>query len=248
MVNIGRFEANKVYQGDCLRLLQELPDNTFDAMCTDPPYCSGGDNLDEDPNKKYIQGGTKLLRPTFDGDARSPHAFRYWCALWSAEAYRACKPGAYGFVFSDAHMLCDARDAFEAGGWIFREIAVWDKTEKSRAPHTGYFRKQCEFVIWGTKGSFREDGPRNLHGPFPGCYRVPVRLEDKHHVTGKPVYLMEQLLKPIPAGGLVLDPFAGSGSTLVAAVNKDLVGLGFEQSAEYVDISNKRIEAALASR
>jgi site-specific DNA-methyltransferase (adenine-specific) len=242
MVLIGRFEGNRVYQGECLKLLQELPDATFDAMATDPPYCSGGEDVTEDPNKKYVQGGTKLVRPTFEGDARSPHAFRYWCALWNAEAYRACKPGAYGFVFSDAHMLNEARDAFEAGGWTFRGIVVWDKTEKSRAPHTGYFRLQNEFVIWGTKGGFREDGPRHLYGPFPGTYRVPVRLDDKHHTTGKPTHLMQQLLKPIPAGGLILDPFAGSGSTIVAAKLNGQVGLGFELTQAYTDIANERLK------
>lgn len=241
MVSIGRFEGNKVYQGDCLRLLQELPDATFDAMVTDPPYCSGGDDVAADPNAKYIQGGTKKLRPTFDGDARTPHAFRYWCALWNAEAYRACKPGAYGMVFSDAHMLNEARDAFEAGGWVFRGIVVWDKTNKARAPHTGYFRLQNEFVIWGTKGDFREDGPRHLYGPFDGTYRMPVRQDDKLHVTGKPTELMRALLKPIPVGGLILDPFAGSGTTVVAAKLNGQVGLGFEKSQTYVDISNGRL-------
>lgn len=235
---IGPFAPDKVYQGDCLKLLQQLPDGVFDALCTDPPYCSGGEDVTEDPNNKYIQGGTKKLHPTFDGDSRSPHAFRYWCALWLAEAYRACKPGAYAFVFSDARMLPEACDAFEAGGWARRGIVVWDKTEKSRAPHTGYFRLQNEFVVWGTKGGFREDGPRNIKGPFPGTYRVPVRSQDKHHVTGKPVYLMQQLLAPLPTGALVLDPFAGSGSTLRACVRAGLVGLGFEQSQTYVDISN----------
>jgi site-specific DNA-methyltransferase (adenine-specific) len=237
---IGPFETNRVHQGDCLKLLQQLPDGAFDAMCTDPPYCSGGDET-MDPGEKYVQGGTKLKRVSFDGDARSPHAFRYWCALWNAEAYRACKPGAYGFVFSDARMLPEACDAFEAGGWIRRGIVTWDKTEKSRAPHTGYFRLQCEFVIWGTKGKFRDDGPRNLIGPFPGCYRIPVNLAEKQHMTGKPVSLMRQLLAPIPAGGFVLDPFAGSGSTILGALENGQIGVGFEQSQEYVDIANKRI-------
>lgn len=237
------FALDRVHQGDCLKLLQQLPDGVFDAVATDPPYCSGGEDVTEDPNKKYIQGGTKHLHPTFDGDARSAHAFRYWCALWNAEAYRAAKPGAYGFVFSDAKMISEAKDAFEAGGWSFRGIVTWDKTSKSRAPHTGYFRLQSEFVIWGTKGAFREDGPRHLKGPFDGVIRCPVVASEKHHVTGKPVYVMQKLLEPIPAGGLVLDPFAGSGSTLRACKVLGLHGVGFEQSQTYVDIANELIAA-----
>jgi site-specific DNA-methyltransferase (adenine-specific) len=235
-LKVGRFETGRVYQGDCLRLLQELPDDSVDSLVTDPPYCSGGD-VEADPNEKYVQGGMKLQRPTFAGDNRSPHAFRYWCALWMSEAFRACKRGAYAIVFSDARMLPEACDVFEAGGFIRRGIIPWDKTEKSRAPHSGYFKLQAEFAIWGSKG----DLPKHSFGPFPGAYRVPVRLDDKFHTTGKPTFLMQQLLKPIQKNAIVLDPFAGSGSTGVAAKLEGLQFIGFEATEEYTKIANERL-------
>jgi hypothetical protein len=46
----------------------------------------------------------------------------------------------------------------------------------------------------------------------------PVRITDKHHITGKPTAVMRQLARVCPAGGIVLDPFAGSATTSVAAL------------------------------
>ena len=54
-----------------------------------------------------------------------------------------------------------------------------------------------------------------------GVVREPVRTADKHHITGKPTPVMQQLVRICPRGGLVLDPFAGSGTTGVAALLED---------------------------
>jgi site-specific DNA-methyltransferase (adenine-specific) len=229
-------DLNKVHSGDCLELLKNLPDGYADALVTDPPYCSGGD-VEADPDEKYVQGGTKRRLPTFEGDNKSQHAFLYWCCLWLSECYRVCKPGAYAMTFTDARMLPTACDAFESGGFIRRGIIGWDKTEKSRSPHSGYFKLQMEFVVWGSKGPL----PKHGLGPFPGCYRVPIRAEEKVHMTGKPVELMRQLLKPLAPGAIVIDPFAGGGSTIVACKELGLNGLGFEKSLEYTNIANGRL-------
>ena len=141
-------------------------------------------------------------------------------------------------TFTDARMLPTACDALESGGFIRRGVIGWDKTEKSRAPHSGYYKLQMEFIPWGSKGSL----PKHGFGPFPGCYRVPIRSEEKVHMTGKPVELMRQLLKPLAPGAVVLDPFAGGGSTIVACKELGLVGIGFEKSEEYVEIANGRLK------
>jgi site-specific DNA-methyltransferase (adenine-specific) len=70
---------------------------------------------------------------------------------------------------------------------------------------------------------------------------VPVRQADKHHMTGKPTELMRALVRPVLPGGLVLDPFAGSGSTGVAALLEGRRFLGIEREAEYVRIARDRM-------
>jgi hypothetical protein len=74
------------------------------------------------------------------------------------------------------------------------------------------------------------------------------RGEGNTHPTVKPIKLCEWLVKLIcPPGGTVLDPFAGSGSTLVAAIRKGFSAIGIEEDPEYLRIASKRIDEALAS-
>ena len=69
------------------------------------------------------------------------------------------------------------------------------------------------------------------------------------HPTVKPIRLMEYLLTLVtPKGGVALDPFCGSGTTLVAAVNLGINCIGIEQDAEYVKIAKARVEYAKNNR
>ena len=66
------------------------------------------------------------------------------------------------------------------------------------------------------------------------------------HPTVKPLKLMRYLCRLItPPGGTVLDPFAGSGSTLIAAEQEGFTAIGIEQSAEYIEIAERRLEAVV---
>ncbi|MGE2492606.1 DNA-methyltransferase [Enterobacter hormaechei] len=131
----------------------------------------------------------------------------------------------------------DNRD--EAGGFVWRGLIPWDKTLSTRAPHTGYFRHQCEYVVWGSNGPL----PKSLHGgPWPGMVTRRVIPSQKLHMTGKPIELMESLVAPVPPGGHILDPFMGSASTGVAALRKGYKFTGIEMSQQYFDISCERLE------
>lgn len=132
-------------------------------------------------------------------------------------------------------------DAFQAAGWIWRGIVAWDKGRGSRSPHKGYFRHQCEYIVWGTNGRCEHDV---ADGPFDGCLSIPVKREDKHHVTGKPTELMRRLAERTRPGSTILDPFAGSCSTGVAALLTGRRFIGIEQSAAYCRIGVDRLQAA----
>ena len=81
----------------------------------------------------------------------------------------------------------------------------------------------------------------------PKKERPVIELEDGtkiQHNTVKPLALMEWLVSLIvPPGGVVLDPFAGSGTTLQAALNKGFQPIGIEQDADYIKLIEKRLEA-----
>ncbi|MDX1968758.1 MAG: site-specific DNA-methyltransferase [Planctomycetaceae bacterium] len=130
-------------------------------------------------------------------------------------------------------------DAFQAADLTWRGIIAWDKGGASRAPHKGYVRHQCEYLVWGTRGPC----PAATHaGPFPGCYSIPVNRKDKHHLTGKPTALLRELVKLVPPNGKILDPFAGSGTTLVAAHLERRRAVGIEREEPYCRITRQRLE------
>jgi len=237
-----------VEQGNALSILAAFPDASVDAVVTDPPYSSGGmfrgDRMAR-TDAKYTQTEFQGKRPDFAGDTRDQRAFAHWCAIWLGECLRASKPGAPIAVFTDWRQLPTVTDAIQAGGWVWRGVAVWDKTEGTR-PRMGGFRSQSEFVVWGSNGGMDDAASKSV-GCLPGVFRVPVLQDDKHHQTGKPTPLMAEIVKVCPPGGVVLDPFAGSGTTLVAALNTGRRAIGIEIVEEYAAIARARAEGAEGS-
>lgn len=243
-----RNEPVRLMLGDCLAMLLELDDHSVDSIITDPPYSSGGlmrSDRVQSTTTKYVQGTVLDKLPAFGGDNRDQRSFAYWCQLWMAQCLRVIRPGGYFLTFTDWRQLPTMTDAFQAGGFVWRGVIPWDKGLGSRAPHTGYFRHQCEYLVWGTSGvCAKADG----RGPWPGCFRHPVQVADKHHQAGKPITMMRDLLCCVPPGGVVLDPFMGSGSTGKAAVLEGVRFVGIEADPVHFAKAEERIRATQEGR
>ncbi|WP_269633157.1 DNA-methyltransferase [Pelomonas sp. BJYL3] len=236
-----------LYLGDALDILPRLEPGIA-ALITDPPYSSGGmtrgDRMQGTASKYVSTGATRAAHNVeFMGDNRDQRSWQFWMSLWLTLAQSKLKPGAYALCFTDWRQLPALTDVFQAGGLVWRGLVPWDKTESSRAPHTGYFRHQCEYVVWGSNGPL----PAAEHGgPWPGLVRERVNHRTKLHMTGKPVELMERLVACADPGGVILDPFMGSASTGVAALKKGRQFVGIEKSPHYFDVACKRIELLLS--
>ncbi len=232
-----------VEEGDCLAVLRSLPDASVDAVIADPPYSSGGmfrgDRCQEPASAKYVQTGTKVRRAEFAGDNRDQRSFAYWCSLWLGECQRVAKSGAPICVFTDWRQLPSVTDVVQAGGWVWRGVVVWDKTEACR-PSLGRFASQSEFIVWGSNGPMAIDPGA---GCLAGVLRVAVSQDDRFHLTGKPTELLLQVVEICVPGGLILDPFCGSGTTGVAAVRRGYRFIGIEREAVYADIARERLLA-----
>jgi site-specific DNA-methyltransferase (adenine-specific) len=240
-IRIGRAE---LHRGDALAVLRGLPDASVDAVITDPPYSSGGlfrGDRAASTTTKYVQSGTKHPHPDFTGDNRDQRSFAFWSTLWLTECQRIARPGAFLLQFTDWRQLPTTTDVVQAGGWVWRGVAVWDKTEGSR-PQLGRFRNQAEYVVWGTNGvHYTKAHPVVL----PGVYRIPVRTADKFHLAGKPTELMRALCRITRPGGTILDPFMGSGTTGVAALAEGYDFVGIEREEAFSAIARARIAAGV---
>jgi site-specific DNA-methyltransferase (adenine-specific) len=103
----------------------------------------------------------------------------------------------------------------------------------------------CEGLEFRTAGEMvdREEGSAGIQNPRAGAGRTGGGRNA--HPTVKPVALMRYLCRLVtPPGGVVLDPFTGSGSTGKAAILERFNFIGIEREAEYVEIAKARIEAA----
>lgn len=233
-----REDTVEIHHGEALAILRELPDESVDVVLTDPPYSSGGafrgdrtmGTVAKYVNSKYTEG-----KHEFSGDTRDQRGYLAWCSLWMSECLRVTKPGGLFLCFSDWRQLPITTDAIQAGGWVWRGIVPWDKTEATR-PQRGRFSAQCEFVVWGTAGE------RTIEGR---CARGIVRhgtTGGKRHIAEKPEAVISHLLQLTPAGGTVLDPFLGSGTTLRVAKDQGLRGIGIELLKHNCELARDRLK------
>ena len=231
----------EIIHGDSLTVLESFPPGTFDAVITDPPYASGGRTQAEKSKataKKYSSMGGNAP-PDFDGDAKDQRSWTRWAAEWLYLARRAAKPGAPVCMFIDWRQLPCASDALQWAGWIWRGIAVWDKGNSR--PQKGRFREQAEYIVWGSNGDMPVSRPVPC---LPGVFKYG-NPQNRIHLTEKPLQLMQDLVKITEPGGHILDPFAGSGTTVLAAVKEGYDATGIEVTDVYADLARKRLEAEL---
>ena len=227
-----------IFHGDVLDVLPAL--SGIGAVVTDPPYSSGGVFRGDRTAKtltKYIStdsSGQHSLTD-FGGDTRDQRGYFAWSALWMTGAFHASIPGAVIASFIDWRQLPVLTDAFQSGGWVWRGVAAWSK--KFGRPRAGGFSNACEFVTWGSKGGLIE------HESYPpGIFEFsPISTEEKQHIAEKPLPVMGWILRAVPPGAVVLDPFMGSGTTLQAAKNTGHAVIGIDADERCCETAAKRL-------
>lgn len=238
--------VNYIDNVDCLEGLQSIPDNSVDAIVTDPPYSSGGAFSGDRRSRtgvKYADtaynGAVSL--PDFSGDNMDQLGFMELTRQVFAKCREKTKPEGVLVTFIDWRNLPALCNSIQAAGWVWRGIAVWHKP--NGRPQKGRYRNEFEFIVWGSNGPMPFE--RGV-GCLPGLYKYSnVASKDRLHQAEKPLQLITDLLEIVPKGALVLDPFIGCGTTAVACLQTGRRYIGFELSKEYHAIAEKRVADAL---
>ena len=233
-----------ILHGDSLQIIRQFEPNSFDAIITDPPYASGGSSQttkNRSTSEKYSSMSKDKALPDFDSDQMDQLSWMFWTAAWLQDARRIAKPGAPVCLFIDWRQLPAMTLALQWAGWTWRGVAVWDKV--ASRPQKGRFRQQSEYIVWGSNGKMPLE--RNV-GCLPGVFRYP-NPQNRIHVTEKPLQLMRDVVQICEPGGRILDPFAGAGTTVLAAVQEGYETVGIEMSDAYFQRSTERLKAALES-
>jgi site-specific DNA-methyltransferase (adenine-specific) len=160
-------------------------------------------------------------------------------AEWLYDVRKACKRGAPICLFIDWRQYPSITDALQWAGWIWRGTAVWDKGNSR--PQKGRFRQQAEYIVWGSNGPMPINRPVSC---LPGVFRYG-NPQNRIHVTEKPLQLMKDVIQICEPGGLILDPFAGAGTTILAATESGYQAVGIEVTDAYYKLGSDRVRIAL---
>lgn len=238
----GGTPALQLMKGDCIELMRQMEADTIGAVITDPPYASGGPKASDrckGTNEKYARAKVaEYAKHNFDGDSMDQHSWMTFTVAWMREARRVCVNGAPFVVFTDWRQLPALTDAFQIAGLTWRGIMAWDKI--NARPQRGRPRQQAEFIVWGSNG----DMPLDRNAPIiPGVLQCTApSAAIRVHQTQKPVELLRTLVHICEPGGTILDPFAGSGTTLVAAQAEGYDAIGIEVNDYYAGVAQERLE------
>jgi len=195
-------------------------------LLTDPPYCSGGF---QESGKGVGSIGTdrKGGNPTIANDTLSTRGYQ---SLMRNVLDNITPLVAY--IFTDWRMWINLFDVTEAAGFGVRNMIVWNK--KTPGMDQGW-RTQHELIMYGQRTKAKWDN----HKGYGNVLEIS-RSGNELHPTQKPVELIEMLLDNTEWLEGVYDPFAGSGTTLIAAEAKGQKAYCMELTPEYTDTIVKR--------
>lgn len=233
----------QLYNGNALDVMQR-DIGLFDAIITDPPYASGA-TLSSKQNgtaRKYTSTKEHCPFPDFCGDAMDQRSWTSLMRIILEKGRAICRPSAVLVTFIDWRNLSAMTDVIQWAGWQLRGIAVWDKV--TSRPQLGRFRQQAEFIVWASNG----DLPISRGVPcLPGVFRATnVQGSARIHQTQKPLDLMRQIVQITIPGGRILDPFAGGGTTLLAAQVEGYDAVGIEMHEDICKAAAVRLKCAIS--
>jgi site-specific DNA-methyltransferase (adenine-specific) len=256
-----------IVQGDCIEAIESLAPASVDVAFADPPYMlSNGGTTCQSGRRTSVNKGTWDASRGVAED----HAFQ---SRWLAAVRRALKPSGTIWVSGTQHVIFSIGYAMQELGYHLLNTVTWYKPNASPNLACRFFTHSTEILLWASPtrakplahrfnyramkaangGKQMRDLWQIAEAPEPGGDQVvwavptPGPREKLHgrHPTQKPLALLERVLAASAApGDLVLDPFSGSGTTGVAAIQAGCRFLGIERDPCYVDLASRRLRAA----
>jgi site-specific DNA-methyltransferase (adenine-specific) len=204
---------NRILHGDCVQVMAALPADSVDYILTDPPYLV-----------RYRDRGGRTVAN--DDNAR-------WMRPAFAEMFRLLKPGSLALSFYGWNRVDLFFDAWRAAGFNVVGHLVFRKRYASSRRFFEYRHESAYLLAKGDAGVPATPLPDVMDWSYTG---------NRLHPTQKPVECLTPLVRTFcPPGGLVLDPFCGSGSSLVAARDTGCAYLGIELDADHHATACKRL-------
>ncbi len=197
--------SNAVLRGDCISIMRSLPANSIDFILTDPPYLV-----------RYQDREGRSIQNDSNSD---------WLMPAFAEAYRILKQDRLMIAFYGWTQVDKFLHAWRSAGFHIVGHLVFRKQYASKSRFLKYQHEQAYLLAKGN--------PALPANPIADVIDMPYS-GNKLHPTQKPVAALKPLIEAFTQEReLVLDPFCGSGSTLLAAKNLNRRYLGIEVDPQY---------------
>jgi len=263
-----------LYEGDCVRILPQLPAQSVDLIFADPPYflanggftCHSGRRAPVDKAHWDKSQGVE-----------EDHSF---AIAWLSACRRVLKPSGTLWVSGTQHVIFSVGFALQCLGFRLLNTVTWYKPNASPNLSCRYFTHSTEILIWASPQSRgrllhhfnyeemkRENGGKQMRDVWAlprigegelrpdGQGRIWSQLSPRRsekvfgkHPTQKPLALLERIVCSCTSeNALVLDPFSGSGTTGVAALRLRRRYIGIDTEAEYLAISQQRLRPPFSS-
>ena len=226
-------KTNEIYNIDCMEGLKLIDDNSIDLVIIDPPYLLNINKVKNVSNMNKYAYDLLNLKDGFD------------LKVLDLLIQKMKKINIY--IYCSKRQVKDLLNYFSNKN-CNHEILTWHKQNPSPLINNNYL-PDTEYILF-----FREKGVK-LYGNYHTKRKYYISLTNKvdkqkyKHPTIKPLELIEYHIEnSSKEGDLILDCFAGSGTTLVGAINKNRRYIGFEIDKNYYKIAKKRIEEAVLKR
>ena len=250
-----QLNRNTIIEGDCIDIMNRLPEGSVDLVFADPPY--------------NLQLGGGLTRPDqSEVDGVNDHwdqfdsfdAYDLFTHTWLEAARRVLKPDGAIWVIGSYHNIFRVGTILQDTGFWIQNDVIWLKSNPMPNFKGTRFQNAHETLIWAGRQesskvtfnyhalkTFNEDKQMRSDWTIPLCTGTE-RLKDgsgkKAHPTQKPEALLQRvLLATTHPGGLVLDPFSGTGTTAAVAKRLGRDYIGIERESEYARLSRTRLNA-----
>jgi DNA modification methylase len=213
MTNAASFLRNTVAHGDCLTVLPQLAGQSVDFVLTDPPYIAAYRSRDNQ---------------TLHNDDNAA-----WLAPSFAEVYRVLKTDAFAISFYGWPKVDLFFAAWKQAGFRIAGHIVFRKRYASKTAFLQYRHEAAYLLVKGNPAFPAPPLPDVMDWTYTG---------NKHHPTQKSIHILKPLIATFTKPG-VLDPFAGSGSTCVAARRTGRDYIGIELDPAHHQTASKRLIA-----
>lgn len=239
MDQVNENYIDRIVCADVLDILPKIQAQSIDLVCTDPPY-----NLGKNYGKTV--------------DSKAWHEYEDFTLQWLSQCRRVLKPTGSIYVFMGVRFISKLFLMLEEMGFLFNGWITWHYTQGMG--RTKGFSPRHEDILYFTKTkafTFNIDDVRvpqkyyrqrnNMAGANPGdvwsfSHVHYCAAERKPHPTQKPEGAIERIVRTSSnEGDVVLDPFAGSGTTARVARVLHRHFIGIEINPEYVELANTRV-------